>query len=86
MADSNARLWLNRNKIRLLVSNKQAEYFLDYRDDQREKPKSLKGSSSKCKTLQALAEEFCNLRCTQVFHATRWFRNVYFAVLRLKST
>jgi hypothetical protein len=39
--DWNSRFWLSRNKIRLLVGNDQAERFLDYRDYEQEKPKSV---------------------------------------------
>ncbi len=40
--DWNARYWLNRNKIRLLVSESQAEWFLTYAaDEHRNDPHSL---------------------------------------------
>jgi hypothetical protein len=35
VAKWNARFWLYRNQIRLLVGNQQAERFLDYSDDMR---------------------------------------------------
>jgi hypothetical protein len=38
----NARIWENRNKIRLLVSERYARAFLDYDDDQRlDAPQSI---------------------------------------------
>lgn len=38
----NSKYWRNRNKIRLLVSEEQANYFLDYSDDNaKENPNSL---------------------------------------------
>src|SRR5262249_43336117 len=38
----NAKVWTNRNKIRLLVSEARANQFLDYQDDKRgDGPRSL---------------------------------------------
>jgi hypothetical protein len=42
VAEWNTRIWENRNKIRLLVSEEQANAFLDYQDDHRgDGPRSL---------------------------------------------
>jgi hypothetical protein len=42
VSEWNTRLWENRNKIRLLVSEEQANAFLDYEDDNRgDAPRSL---------------------------------------------